>query len=354
MPKPSTRFVRSLTGSPGRRCLSGLNKPGASVSRRRTLRGRFPWSRSRQIEVFSEPLAGERPLSRLVPEKTRPADARSAKEPLRLGLHRTNYSDLYHGALVITWPRFLAIGLTAYLILNLLFAAAFFVQAGSINHARAGDFQDAFFFSVQTMATIGYGVLTPATLYANIVVTAETMVSLVYTAFITGLIFARFSRPTARVNFARVVTISTHNGLSTLTVRMANGRSNQIVEAEVSLTLLRSELTHEGGFMRRFYDLNLVRSHTPIFSLSFIAMHIIGPDSPLHGVTAEKLEASDAELLVTVTGLDGTMTQTIHARTSYAADEILFGYHYADIFGFTAGNRLVIDDDQFDAVVPEG
>ena len=268
--------------------------------------------------------------------------------PLRVGLPSTWFSDFYHRMLVLSWGRFLLAGTGLYLLLNVVFAGLYFVVPGSIEHARPGRLDDAFFFSIQTMATIGYGVLTPAGTYANLVMTLETMVSLVFVAFVTGMTFARFSRPTARVNFSRFAAISPFDGVNTLSVRLANARSNQILEADVRLTLLRRERTAEGQWIRRFYDLALARSHTPVFSLSFIAMHPIDAASPLYGATPESFAAEGAELLLTVTGLDETMSQTIHARTSYQAGEVLFGYRFRDMFGFTETGRIVIDYREFD------
>ena len=272
--------------------------------------------------------------------------------PLRLGYRSQWYTDVYHRTLVMRWPVFLVAGCFAYMALNVLFATLYWIRPDTIDHSRPGSFADAFFFSIQTMATIGYGVLTPTGSYANTVVTVETMVSLVFTAFTTGLTFARFSRPTARVTFSKVAAIAMYNGVPTLSVRLSNGRRNQILEADVRFVLLRLERTTEGQVMRRFYDLPLSRGHTPIFSLTFSAMHPIDEQSPFHGLTPEILREEDAELLVTVTGLDETMSQTIHARTSYSWDEILFGQRFSDMFGFTAEGRLVIDMTKINDVEP--
>ena len=276
----------------------------------------------------------------------------AAEGPLRVGFHTNWFTDGYHQMLVLSWGRFLLAGTVLYLLLNVLFAALYLVVPNSIDHARPGDFGDAFFFSVQTMATIGYGVLTPSGTYANLIMLAETMVSLVFVAFTTGVTFARFSRPTARVNFSRVATISPYDGVPTLSVRMSNGRRNQILEAAVSLTLLRRERSAEGQWMRRFYNLALTRAHTPVFALSFTAMHPIDEASPLHGSTPESLAHEAVELVVAVTGLDETMSQTIHARTSYRADEILFAHRFKDMFGFTESGRVVIDFTAFHEVEP--
>ncbi len=277
----------------------------------------------------------------------------SDQAPLRLGVHGGWGVDLYHHTLTLRWRWYLVIGAVSYLALNVLFAALYMLDSGGIDRARPGSFADAFFFSIQTMATIGYGVLTPVGTYANLLVTIETMVSLVFITFITGITLARFSRPTARVMFSRVATVSRYNGVPTLSVRLANARRNQILEADVAMTLLRNERTAEGLHMRRFYDLVLARRHTPIFSLSFTVMHAVDAASPLYDCTAESLAAEHAELLVTVTGLDETMSQTIHARTSYQADEIVFGRRFADMFGYTEAGRLAIDYGRFHDTVPD-
>ncbi len=274
------------------------------------------------------------------------------KGPIRLGSQASWYTDFYHRTLVVRWPVFLGIGILLYLGLNVVFALLYWVRPGTIDHARPGSFTDAFFFSIQTMATIGYGVLTPAGTYANIVVTVETIFSLLFVAMTTGLTFSRFSRPTARVDFSKLAVVAPYNGLPTLSVRLSNARRNQILEADVTLVLLRLEHTLEGRTMRRFYDLPLSRGHTPIFALTFTAMHVIDERSPLFGMTPETLKAEDAELLVTVTGLDETMSQTIHARTSYLWDEIVFGQRFRDMFGFTPEGRLVIDHALMDEIEP--
>ena len=286
-------------------------------------------------------------LPRLVPRER-------SEGPLRLGVRPSWFSDAYHQMLVLPWRWFLLAGAALYLLLNVLFAGLYLLVPGTITNARPGAFADAFFFSIQTMATIGYGVLTPSGTYANLVMTAETMVSLVFVAFTTGITFARFSRPTARVRFSQVATVSPYDGVPTLAMRLSNSRRNQILEADVKLTLLRRERTAEGELMRRFYDLPLSRGHTPVLSLTFTAMHPIDAQSPLFGATPESLASEAAEVLLTVTGLDETMSQIIHARTSYRADEIRFGHRFKDIIGFTEGGRVVIDFTVFDEVQAAG
>lgn len=269
----------------------------------------------------------------------------------RVGLHIPWRSDLYHRALTLRWWEFLGLGCGIYLLLNLLFAGLFLAQPGAIAGAP-GTFLDAFFFSVQTIATIGYGQMSPATVYANVLVTVETMAGLVFLALSTGLVFARISRPTARVVFGRVATVAPYDGTPTLSLRIGNERRSQILEADVTVTMLRYERTREGAQFRRFYDLALSRSHTPVFALTFTVMHPILPGSPLHGATAESLVAEEAELLISVTGLEETTSQTVHARHSYLPAEVLFGQRFADIFSTDPDGARVIDYNRFHETGP--
>jgi inward rectifier potassium channel len=266
---------------------------------------------------------------------------------LRVGLKTRLWDDFYHRALTLSWPRFLLVVVAVYLATNVVFAALYMLQPGAVVNARPGMFRDAFFFSVETFGTIGYGVLSPATDYANAVMTVETLTGIMLVALTTGIMFARVSRPTARVIFSKVAVISDYDGVPTLMVRMGNQRASQIVQAEVGISLLRDEVTREGASMRRFYDLKLARSRTPVFAMSFLAMHPLDTDSPLFGATSADLEAMEAELLVTVTGLDETMGQTVHARVSYLPEEVLFGQRYRNIFGLTPDGTRAIDYRQF-------
>jgi inward rectifier potassium channel len=260
-----------------------------------------------------------------------------------LGLRRPWFGDLYHRILTVGWPSFLGIGAAAYIAANLFFAALYVLQPGSIANAASGAFSDAFFFSVETFATIGYGQMVPATLYANLVMTVEAGVGLMFAALTTGLIFARFSRPTARVLFSRVAVVGPHNGRPTLSVRLANVRQNQILAAEASMTLVRDEISAEGDLRRRFYDLKLLRSRSPVFALTFTVMHEIDMDSPLRGGSPEVLAEFNAELVVTTSGIDETLVQPVHARTSYLPHEILWNHRFIDILGWTEDGRRAID-----------
>jgi inward rectifier potassium channel len=260
-----------------------------------------------------------------------------------IGLRTPWLGDLYHQLLTLPWWAFL-LGLSGvYITLNVLFALLYLIGDSAIANARPGVFSDAFFFSVETISTIGYGQMSPATPYGNIVMTVEALFGLALIAVSAGLMFARFSRPTARVLFSKVAVVTEYNGIPTLSFRLANERRNQILEAQVSVTLVRDERTTEGEWMRRFYDLQLARQRSPIFAMTFTVMHPIDPTSPLWNETPSSLAAQAAEIVVTVTGFDETISRAVHARTSYLADEVLWGRRFADVFTETQGGRLAID-----------
>lgn len=255
-------------------------------------------------------------------------------------------SDVYHAFLRMPWAVALATISTSYLAVNALFALAY-LRAGGIVGARPGSMWDAFCFSVQTMGTIGYGAMYPVSVTANALVIAESVVGLGFTAVATGLVFAKFARTTARVMFTDHVTLTLMDGKPTLMFRVGNERSNAILEAEIRVTLVRTERTREGRTFYRMYDLPLVRHRSSALARSWTVMHVVGPDSPLHEQTAESLAASEAELYVTLVGIDDTSLQPVHARRRYTADRVLFGRRHADILTEDERGDLVLDVRKF-------
>jgi inward rectifier potassium channel len=271
---------------------------------------------------------------------------------VRLGLSKQWLGDIYHLLLTTSWPRFFALIASVYIAVNSLFAVAYMVGDHPLANAHEGSFIDMFFFSIQTMSTIGYGSLSPQTLYANILVSIEALVGLLSTAMATGLLFAKFARPSARVMFSRVAIMTTRDGVPSLLFRMANERANQIVEAQLRLVLARTERTQEGEQLRRFYDLTLSRSVNAIFALSWTAVHPITPDSPLHGQTPESMRASDSEVIVSLIGFDETFSQTIHARYGYVADDLEWNVRFMDVISIAEDGRRTIDYTRFHSTIP--
>ncbi len=260
-------------------------------------------------------------------------------------------SDLYFYLTTVSWPKLLLIIVGLFGFINCLFAIGYMIDGGVAN-ARPGSFADAFFFSVQTMATIGYGVMAPHSFVSNMMVSVEALSGLTSLAVVTGLIFARFSRPTARVRFSRVVAISPRDGVPSLMFRTVNQRSNRIVEAQIHAVFSRWETTREGESMRRFYDLHLARARNALFSLSWTVIHPIVEDSPLFGETAASLKASRALIVVSLVGLDESFLQNVHVRYVWNADDIAWGMRFVDVLQELPDGSFSIDYSRFDDVVP--
>ncbi|MEH2413658.1 ion channel [Nostoc sp.] len=273
-------------------------------------------------------------------------------EIMGIGAWHSYWRDPYHLLLTISWTGFLLLICTSYLTINALFALSYLIGGDCIANARPGSFLDVFFFSVQTLASIGYGAMYPKTTYANIIVTIEAMIGLVGIALMTGLAFARFSRPTARVVFSRVAVITSHNQMPTLIFRSANKRRNMILEAQMRVYLMRDEVTLEGQFIRRFHDLKLLTNQTPSFTLSWSVMHVIDEFSPLYGMTPESLTQTNTILIISLSGLDETVAQIVHARHTYGANEILWNNQFVDIFHRTPDGHRYIDYNRFHDVFP--
>jgi inward rectifier potassium channel len=260
------------------------------------------------------------------------------------------WHDVYHQLFTVSWPVFFGLFATVYIFFNLIFAAIYLADLTGIANARPGSFADAFFFSVQTMATVGFGDMHPRDLFINIVVTVEVLLGITTIACATALIFSRFSRATARVMFSDIAVVAPYDGVPTLMFRAANRRRNQILEAQVNVSVLRDEVSAEGKEMRRFHDLTLARARTPIFSLSWTVMHPIAADSPLHGATPESLDRQDARIIVTMTGIDETFSATIHARHIYPASAILWNHRFVDILGESDDGVPTLDYRRFNQV----
>jgi inward rectifier potassium channel len=279
---------------------------------------------------------------------------RTAEGVRRVGSARITRLDAYHLLLTMPWRWFFGIQAAAYVLFNAVFALLYLAAPGNIANAKPGSFTDAFFFSVQTMATIGFGVMAPATFYANVMVTIEALVGMASVAVAAGLIFARFSQPTARVLFSRVAAVTPFNGVPTLMFRCANQRRNQIFEAQVHVDFARQETSAEGMELRRSYELNLARDRNPQFSLSWTVMHAIDAASPLYGIDPDLLAGQEASIVVTLSGIDETISQRVFARTSYRADEILWGRKFVDILSETEDGQTLVDYRRFHDTVESG
>ena len=283
------------------------------------------------------------------------------RKPLRVTQPGLGYEVRIHGATVAPFrdayyailrqPWVFTIGLIAgaFVLINGVFALGYWALGG-VAGARPNSFVDAFFFSVQTMGTIGYGALYPVSRAANWLVVAESIVGLTLTALATGLVFAKFSRPTARLVFSREATVSPMNGVPTLVFRIGNERSNPIVDAKIRVSLVLTELTTEGKTFYRMRDLTLARDRALSLSRSWNVMHVLDAKSPLYAATPESLDHDEAELQILVIGLDDTSMQPVHARHQYTAKSIVWGARPVDVLSESDDGALVLDLSKFHAI----
>lgn len=268
-----------------------------------------------------------------------------------VGGRRPGLADAYHYLVRARWPITIGVMSATFLVTNILFATVYYA-VGGIAEVRPDSWLDHFFFSVETIGTIGYGVFHPATPTAHFLTVAETMVGMFGVALATGLVFSKFSRPKARVLFSKVAVVSDRDKVPTLMFRVANERQAYIMEATLKLTLLKSVKTAEGETLRRLIDLPLVRANSSAFVLSWTAMHQINRDSPLHGETPQSLMDADSEILVNFMGIDEVTSQTIHARYSYAPEEIFYGARLMDTFTTREDGKRQMDYGKFHEIEP--
>jgi len=277
------------------------------------------------------------------------ANATQRRQQLRIiNGSRTKLADLYYLLLRADWRTVFAFITGTFLAINALFGL-FYWGLGGVK-GTDGGYLDHFFFSVQTFATIGYGAMFPDAKVTHAVVVVQSVLSLIMNAMVTGFVFAKFARPSARVLWSKSAVISDRDGVPTLMFRMANERANHVVEATLHAAVVRAERTKEGEGIRRVIDLQLVRSNSPTFILTWTAMHAITKDSPLYGLTQEGLAAQQCEIVLTLMGLDDTIMQTIHSRTSFLPHEVAYGKKYADVIAVGPEGR-VLDYGRLDDVL---
>ncbi|QAY96955.1 hypothetical protein CWB41_15445 [Methylovirgula ligni] len=256
---------------------------------------------------------------------------------------KLDWRDPYHLALAMSWPRFVISLLTIDLSLNFIFALLYLAQPGSVANAHPGSLSDAFFFSLETLATVGYGVMAPATLYGHIVATVEIFAGMTFMTIMTGLVFVRFSRPRARIVYAGNAVVGHFNGQRTLMIRIGNGRAHAMAETKAQLSALINEWTTEGQFFRRIYDLRLSRAHIPVFPLTWTLMHPIDAESPLYNYDAENFSKFVSRLFLSIEARDPMLSAHVYDGKDYAPEEILFGQRYADAVAIDDQGRTIAD-----------
>ena len=270
-----------------------------------------------------------------------------------LGLSQGFWTDLYHRAMTVHWPVFFGSAAVLFVTLNAVFGFLYWLGHEPIANAEGNGPLAYFYFSIETLATVGYGDMHPQTDYGHLIATVEIFTGMSFLAVMTGLIFARFSRPRARFVFASTAVISRHEGRQALMIRTANARHNTISRANARLWLIRAERSKEGDQLRRFYELKLDRSEHPMFVLSWMLFHIIDKESPLHEATASDLEEGDALLVLNVGGLDDSSAQQLYARHVYSWRDIRWQHRYKDITSVSPQGRLLLDYTKFNDVVAE-
>ncbi|MEL6180028.1 MAG: low temperature requirement protein A, partial [Myxococcota bacterium] len=274
-------------------------------------------------------------------------------DAIRKGAPSALRRDLYFYFMEGGWARLLVSLLLVYLLVNLIFAALYLVEPGAISNARFGSFLDAFFFSVQTLSTIGYGSMSPTSDYANTLVTLEAIVGALGVAMATGLMFAKASRPKASVLFSNVCVMNHYEGEPCLMFRVGNARGNEVVEASMRLTALKDEISPEGHRLRKLYDLALRRDTSPLFVLSWVLIHPIDEDSPLYGLDADTVEDHVVALIATMTGFDATYAHTTHARKFYYPEQFRWGHRFVDVISNLDDGRFLIDYNAFHDTEPD-
>ncbi|MGK7940948.1 MAG: ion channel [Crocosphaera sp.] len=260
-----------------------------------------------------------------------------------LGAWYHHWRDPYHLLLNIPWKYFIVLMAIFYLFFNGSFALAYFLGSDGIENAVKGSFSDAFFFSVHTFSTIGYGNMYPTTLYTHILVTLEAFVSLLGLALITGLAFARFSQSNAKILFSNVVVVLPYDNVPTLMLRVSNQRKNYILEAKMRVYLMWDEVSKEGDFLRKVHELKLIRDHHPTLAMTWTVMHAIDKNSPLFGVNLETLKRKKAMLLTSFSGVDESIAQTMYARSSYGFRDILWNHQFLDVIYHTPDGHRYLD-----------
>lgn len=274
-----------------------------------------------------------------------------SREVISRGISREVLQDLYHYCMTVSWPRLFATVVAFFLVFDVLFGFLYHLVPDCIANLSPPGFLGDFFFSVETLATVGYGDMHPQTLYGHTVAMVEIFTGLLMLALITGLMFARFSRPRARFLFARYAVVRPLDGKLTLMFRTANERQNVVQEASARLRMLRDDVTSEGYRIRRIIDLPLVRSQHPIFALGWNIMHVIDEASPLRQESPHTLNEREAFFILTLSGTDETTGQVLMARCEYPASAVRWNATFRDILEWD-GATLRIDYGKFHDVDP--
>lgn len=276
-----------------------------------------------------------------------------SREIIARGLAANVWTDAYHASLTVGWRVFIGAAATAFIVLNGFFGVLYALSPHAIANVAAHGWLGYFFFSIETIASVGYGDMYPLTRYGHTIASIEIFVGLFSIALLTGLIFARFSQPRARIIFANRPVISTYEGQPTLMLRVANARINMISDASAKLWFMRNLVTAEGTSMRRFFELSLARVENPMFVLTWSIFHVIDEASPLYGLDEKELRQFDGGFVLSIAGHDETSGQMVRARRIFSHDEVAWGYQYSDILETTAEGPVIVNYQLLHEIEPE-
>lgn len=264
-------------------------------------------------------------------------------------------ANIYLNLIDMSWPRFISVLLSSFIAINLLFATLY--HLAGVEHllgARANSafesFMNVVFFSVHTLTTVGYGNIVPSGLWTNTIAAFEAMTGLLGFAIATGLLYGRFSRPSARIRYSEQMVIAPYRGITSLQFRIVNQRSNVLMEMEAKMMLMTVEEV-DGERKRKYQPLNLERTTVEFFPLTWTIVHPIESDSPIYGKSAQDLADLDTEILILVKGFDDTFSQVVHSRYSYRYNEIVFGAKFVQAFEITPDGDLRLDVDRVGEIV---
>ncbi len=268
------------------------------------------------------------------------------------GLTHNFWLDLYYLSMTAPWWWFWGGCALFFIALNSVFACLYLLDPTAIANARPYHFQDALFFSVETLSTVGYGDMYPHGFYGRLLSAIEIFFGMSFIAIMTGIVFARFSRPEAQIIFAKHPVIGTYNGKAALMLRMANARHSDIADATIKLWLVKVEKTAEGMYFRHFYPLPLLHDENPLFTLSWTICHIIDETSPLYGASSASLKGEDASIVISLNGLDENAAQELHRRKIYSHSDIRWDHQYAVITNLDEAGHTHINYHKFHDVMP--
>lgn len=271
----------------------------------------------------------------------------------RIGVKRFDLSDPYHLAISLSWPWFILVMIGVWLTINVIFALLYELSPGDVINTAPGSFGDVFFFSIETLATVGYGVMAPATTYGHIVSAVEIVSGMAFTAIVTGLLFVRFSRPKAKILYAEDAVVSLRNGVPTLMLRVANGRRSLMTGATARLFVLLEEDSPESGFFRRIHDLDLAQSYLPVFAMPWTLVHVINESSPLFGHTVDTLAATGGRIFMTIEARDQALAAQVQDIKDYRADRIRFGMHFANAVMRDESGNITADLSRISLLEPD-